>query len=171
MKARVPLLLLAIAGIAPVAVTVACGGKVTGTDKVDQESISATAPGASGDGATSGSTATPAATAPPGGLQPCAADSTPLPLPASPDPVLLAQCRTFCDRNFACVGCTYGTCMPNCMSDSLATRPSGAPYVAWMSCLLAHDATCGGQPACDAEYCAYVRSNSSASAPDPPECR
>jgi hypothetical protein len=165
MKSRIALFLLGLVGIAPIAVTAACGGKVTATDNVDPGSASP-----SGPGATSTSTATAARASSSSGLQPCTSDSTPLPLPGSPDPVLLGQCQQFCNRNFTCVGCTFGTCMPNCMSDALATRPSGAPYVAWMNCLLAHDATCGAQPACDAEYCAYVRSNSSPSAPDPPEC-
>jgi hypothetical protein len=161
MKVRFPIFLLGVVGVAPLAVIAACGGKVTGTDNGD---VGAAAPGA-----TSTSTSAPAPTGATR-LQPCPADSTPLPLPAAPDPVLLGKCQRFCDRNFTCVGCTYGTCMPNCLSDALETRPSGAPYVAWMDCLLAHDATCGAQPACETQYCAYVRSNSSPSAPDPPEC-
>lgn len=170
MKSRIPLFFLGVVGIAPIAVTAACGGKLIGQDEDDEESVSPRGSGATGTGATSTSTATSAAQPSSSGLQPCPSDSTPLRMPDSPDPVLVAQCQKFCDRNFTCVGCTYGTCLPNCMSDALSTRPSGAPYVAWMNCLLAHDATCGLQPACDAEYCAYVRSASSPSAPDPPGC-
>jgi len=176
MKSRIPLLLLGVAGIAPLGVTAACGGKVLGTDGVDGQSASPGASGATGAGTGTGTGATSTSNPPPGSrpssgaLAPCTADSTPLPLPASPDPVVVAQCQKFCERNFTCVGCIYGTCMPNCLSDALPTRPSGAPYVAWMNCLLAHDSTCSAQPACDAEYCAYVRSDSSPSAPDPPEC-
>jgi hypothetical protein len=169
MKSRVPLFLLGLVGLAPIAVTAACGGKVLGTDTSDPQTGATSGPGATGTGAAK----PPAPLADPplsSAYPPCPADSTPLPLPPSPDPTVLAQCRKFCDRNFACLGCSYGTCMPNCLSDALSTRPSGAPYVAWMNCLLAHDSTCAAQPACDAEYCAYVRSASSPSAPLPPEC-
>jgi hypothetical protein len=169
MKSRVPLFLLGLVGLAPIAVTAACGGKVLGTDTVDPQPGAASGPGATATG-TGKPTAAPADPPSTSLLPPCTADSTPLPMPGAPDPVLLTQCQKFCDRNFTCVGCTYGTCMPNCMSDALPTRPSGAPYVAWMNCLLAQAPTCSAQPACDAEYCAYVRSASSPSAPLPPEC-
>jgi hypothetical protein len=169
MKSRVPLFLLGLVGLTPIAVTAACGGKVIGTDTGDPQTIAPSGAGANGNGAP-GSTATPADPPSSSPLPPCPSDSTPLPVPNPPDPVVLPQCQKFCDRNFACLGCTYGTCMPNCLSDALSTRPSGAPYVAWMTCLLAHSPTCSAQPACDAEYCAYVRSASSPSAPLPPEC-
>jgi hypothetical protein len=167
MKSRVPVVLLGVIAIGPVAVIAACGGKVSGADKADLGSV---APGTT---ATTTPTATSASGSEPwskGQLPPCPADSTPLPLPQAPDPVLLAKCQKYCELNFACVGCTYGTCLPNCMFDGLSTRPSGAPYVAWMDCLLAHGSTCTVEAACDAQYCAYVRSASSPSAPDPPEC-
>src|SRR3954447_5766075 len=143
---KTALLFLGVVALGPIAVTAACGGKVAGTDDVDKPSV-AVGVAPSAPGATAASTSA---------LPPCGADSTPSPLPDPPDPQVLAQCQTFCDRNFTCAGCTYGTCLPNCMWDAIPTRPSGAPYVAWMTCLLAHDPVCGVQPACDAEYCAYT---------------
>ncbi len=169
MKHAISLLVLGVVTIVPIVVTVACGGRVAGTGQVDDGATPPSDPGAA---ATPSATATATAggLSSSVGLQPCPADSTPPAVPDAPNPVLLAQCKQLCERRFACEGCTYGTCLPNCLNDALASRPSGAPYVAWMTCLLAHDATCGGQPACDAEYCAYVRSGSSPEAPDPPEC-
>jgi hypothetical protein len=163
MKSAVPLCLLAAIGVAPMLVSAACGGRLASDGETDAKSQSARADNGE-------PSPTPPAHSSPADLAPCPADSTPLPMPYAPDPKLVAQCEQFCERNFTCVGCTYGTCLPNCMFDALATRPSGAPYVAWMTCLLAHEATCGPQPACDAEYCAYVRSASSPSAPLPIEC-
>ena len=150
---------LGVAALTPVLVMMACGGKVAGDTSADAPATAETATGATPSLSTK--------------LAPCPADSAPLPVQDGADPELLSLCTQLCDRNFACLGCSYGSCVPTCLNDGLKSRPCGAAFVAWQRCVRAHstdDHKCGSVPACDAEYCAYATCGASPGAPVPSEC-
>lgn len=89
------------------------------------------------------------------------------------DPELVSLCTQHCNRNLACLGCSYGSCVPTCLNDGLKSRPCGAAFVAWQKCFRAHsmdDDKCGSVPAWDAEYCAYATCGAAPGAPVPSEC-
>jgi hypothetical protein len=161
MRSRTPLVVLALVAVAPLVVTttVACGGKMIAEGTSSEPAAAA--------GGTTAPTSVPTTAWPP-----CAADSTPVPMPASPEPELLDLCTKACDRTFDCLRCSYGSCLPSCMLDGLATRECAKPFVAWRKCVLSHpEQACGAVPECDPQYCEYLRCGSAPGAPTYPQCR
>ena len=154
MKKRLPLIGLGLVALAPLVVTVACGGKIAPE----------TSPVAAMDSAP-----IPLSSAWPL----CPRDSAALPLPSSPDPDRLEMCTRFCNHLSECAHCSQASCLPTCVEDGLKTRTCGGVHAAWVRCVVEQTSaktSCGAVPACDPEYCAYAICGTPPDVPARPEC-
>jgi len=128
--------------VAPVILTIGCGGRIL---QASDDS--------SADGTATATTTTPVLMTGP----PCASDSAPIPIPANIDPMILSVCTQVCNRETTCEKCASVDCMPSCIEDA-SKLDCGSAARAEDQCLLDHadETACGAPPSCSATYCTYA---------------